>query len=217
MRVFEANGSAHGSGWYAYDPQTATGVYAAACDVDGDGRDEVITAPGSGGGPHVRVFREDGSVVAEYMVYNPAFLGGVRVACADFDGDGRGDIVTAPGPGGGPHVKVFRLDGSMIGEFMAFDPAATMGVYVSAGRLSNGTPAVVVGAGEGAGPHVRLLRSNGVLISQYFVYQFGSAGVRPGIIGGSGGESYVSGGPGVAPYVLAKESDGDPMRGVLGR
>jgi hypothetical protein len=55
----------------------------------------------------------------------------VRVAVADVDGDGFGDIITAPGVTGGPDGRVFdvatliRLD-----EFMAFDPTMTNGVFV---------------------------------------------------------------------------------------
>lgn len=59
-----------------------------------DGRVDIITAPGTGGGPHVVIF-----------AYDPEFRGGVYVATGDVTGDGIPDLVVAAGPGGGPHVK----------------------------------------------------------------------------------------------------------------
>src|SRR5262249_41770706 len=54
----------------------------------------------------------------------PGFLGGVRTAQADFNGDGYPEVVVAAGPGGGPHVKVY--DGktlAVLGSFMVYDPS----------------------------------------------------------------------------------------------
>src|SRR5205814_2036186 len=88
--------------FYAYDPKFAGGVTVAAGDLNGDGHAEVITGVASRGAPQVTVF--DGAVAgAELVNYNAAtaaFLGGVRVAAADVDGDGKADLITAIGPGG---------------------------------------------------------------------------------------------------------------------
>ena len=62
----------------------------------------------------------------------PGFLGGVTVAVKDVTSDGRGDIITGAGPGGGPHVKEFDgVSGTTLGSFFAFDPAFHGGVFVA--------------------------------------------------------------------------------------
>src|SRR5262249_896879 len=78
---------------------------------------------GKGGGPHVRVQETvTGRFIADFMAYDTVFRGGVRVANADVNGDGVADIITAPGPGGGPHVKVFDgTDLHLLYSFMAYD------------------------------------------------------------------------------------------------
>ena len=93
----------------------------AAGDVDGDGRADIITGAGPGGGPHVRVFSGvDLHELASFYAFDPTFAGGVSVAAGDIDGDGHSDIITGAGPGsgeaditaellgsGGPEVRIF--------------------------------------------------------------------------------------------------------------
>ncbi len=40
--------------------------------------------------------------------YDPRFIGGVRVAAGDINGDATADIITGAATAGGPHVKVFN-------------------------------------------------------------------------------------------------------------
>ena len=99
----------------------------------------MITGADAGGGPHVRVFDgRTGAVLREFFAYAPAFTGGVRVAAGDVTGDGRADIITAPGPGGGGEVRIFDgVTGVPVGSPTASQPPAAGGLFVSTAVLEN--------------------------------------------------------------------------------
>ncbi len=156
----------------AYTPGFTGGVYVASGNVDGIPGDEIITGAGAGGGPHVRVFKTDGSVVGGFMAFDPAFPGGVRVATADIDGDGIDEIVAGAGPGGGPHVRIFDIAGRAKGSFFAYAEGFQGGVHVASvprdPANASSREYVVTGAGEGGGPHVRILEPNGAQVGSFF-------------------------------------------------
>ena len=195
----------------AYTPGFRGGVYVASGNVDGLPGDEIITGPGPGGGPHVRVLDSAGRELGGFFAYTTSFSGGVRVAAGDVDGDGVDEIVTAPGPGGGPHVRAFRLDGTEVGGFMAYSPLFGSGVYV--GTLSQGVgnrALIVTGAGEGGGPHVRVMTAAGTERAGFFA-GFPNVGVRVagGRLRGQDPEDILlTGGPRSLSVVKLARSDG---------
>jgi FG-GAP repeat protein len=134
----------------AYDPGFQGGVFVAVGDVNGDGYADVITGAGESGAPHVKVFSgADLSVLYSFFAYAPQFTGGVRVAAGDVDGDGRADIVTAPGPGAAPLIHVFSGSGLVtLASFFAYAPDFTDGVFVAAGDVDgDGAADVITGGG----------------------------------------------------------------------
>ncbi len=260
VRLVNTDGSVRG-GFLAYDVGFRGGVRVAVGDVTGDGRVDVVTAPGPGGGPDVRVFdpttgqllrsfapydpdfrggvnvdvgRLDGrdvivtgagisggphviafdgptlSPVTSFFAYEAGFIGGVTVAVGDVLGDGRGQIVTGAGVGGGPHVKVFDADGRERRSFFAYGESFTGGVVVAAGDVAGlGRDAIVTGAGPGGGPQVNVFDArSGNAVSSFFAYgDTFRGGVAVAVIEGGPGNADtlvtgagIGGGPQVNVY-----------------
>ncbi|MCA9072542.1 MAG: VCBS repeat-containing protein, partial [Planctomycetaceae bacterium] len=94
------------------------GVRVAVGNVGGDGRDELIAGAGPGGSPHVRIYgssdgdaqvsdEANGGLRDQFFAYGTNFTGGVYVASGSAAPNNRDVVITGPGAGGGPHVKVF--------------------------------------------------------------------------------------------------------------
>jgi hypothetical protein len=172
IRVFDGRTGALVREFYAYNGAFTGGVWVAVGDVNGDGFADIITGADAGGGPHVEVWSgKDGSLLMSFLAYDAAFTGGVRVAAGDVNGDGRADIITAPGAGGGPHVEVFSgATGALFRAFMAYDPRFSGGVFVAAGDTNGDHRAdIITGMGAGGPPLVQVYSGadNSVLHSFY--------------------------------------------------
>jgi hypothetical protein len=140
------------SRFLAYAATFRGGVHVAAGDLNGDGKTEIITGAGPGGGPQVRIFDLKGNLISQFFAYDSHFRGGVSVAVADVDGDGRAEIITGAGPGGGPQVRIFNADGTVKYQFFAYGTYSRTGINVAAGDINgNGSSAVAVGPATAAG------------------------------------------------------------------
>jgi len=150
----------------AFEGSYTGGVFLAAGDFNGDGRDEVIVTPDQGGGARVKVLSLNGNAMTTvadfYGINDPAFRGGARAAVGDINGDGTPDLVVAAGFGGGPRVSI--IDGKSVltgnrtnigGDFFAFEQGLRNGVYITVGDVNgDGYGDLVFGAGPGGGPRV---------------------------------------------------------------
>lgn len=175
----------------------------------------------AGGGPHVRVFQSGRAEdFHDFLAYDPDFRGGVRLALGDVDGDGIRDVITAPGPGGVPVVRVFNgRDYSLLTEFYAFDPGVLNGVYVATADITHsGRAEIVCGVGEGGAPVVRVFEgATGRQLVEFGAYERGFRGgvrVATGDVNGDGVADIVTA-PGPGRAALIRAFDGRSPSNVL--
>jgi len=216
VRVYDAGSGQVVDSFPAYASDFSGGVRVAFGDVNGDGIPDVVTAPGGGGGPNVRVFSgRDGSLIDSFFAFEPSFVGGTTVAVAALAGNGRDQVIVGAGEGGGPRVRVFdATDSTLLRDFFAYDPSFRGGVNVAGGDFGGTGPAVVAGAGSGGGPVVEVFRYSDLqLVSSFFAYDpslRGGVSVAAGDLSGNGTDDVVTG-PGTdAPNVRVF----DPVRNV---
>lgn len=96
------------------------------------------------------------------------FTGGVRVAAGDVKGDGRADVVTGAGPGGGSNVTVYELvngQPQVLQSYFAFDMHITAGLFVGAGDVDGDGHADVIAGTDALGPgDLRFVNRPGVAV-----------------------------------------------------
>lgn len=170
VRVFDMQGQPINQ-FFAFASHLRTGMNIAVVDVDGDGSDEVIATAMAGAGPQVRIFNAAGEVESQFWAYPATFRGGINLTTGDVDGDGTLEMIVAPASAGGPQIRVFDYDGSVVAQFLAYAGTVRGGYMLDTGDMNNdGTADIIVAPGEGLGPQVATFTYSGDLIKRFFAY-----------------------------------------------
>lgn len=152
----------------AYNSNFQGGVRVETFDVNQDGQTDIITAPGPGGGPHIRVFDIDGNIVHQFFAYDDNFTGGVEVEADYVTPVGDGTIVTAPGAGHEPLIRIFDPDGNVVHEFLAYASSMQAGIHVAVADIDNdGEKEIITLPYDGT--DLRVYNWLGVLEKQYLL------------------------------------------------
>lgn len=146
VRIFDTQGNLVHAGCFPYAPEFRGGVNVGVGDLNGDDRMEIVVAAGFGGGPHIRILNNQCEVVNPgFFAFNEQLRIGVNMAVGDLNGDGNAEIIAASGPGGGPHVRVFNKNGTLLSAgFFAYAESDRSGVLVSTADIDqDGTDEIV--------------------------------------------------------------------------
>ena len=100
--------------------------------IAGNGNGRVLAyGAATGRSSAVTVIKEGQSAATTFSPYG-SFMGGSSVTLIDWDVDGQEEVVVGAGPGGGPHVKIFSLEGELEGDFLAHGPQYDHGIFARA-------------------------------------------------------------------------------------
>ncbi len=164
-RIFNGKGEVKRTGFFAYDDSARGGSRVLVTDLDHNGIKERIVADTT----WITITSGD-RTIAHFAPYGTVYKLGMSLAVGNVDGDARLEIVTGAGRGGGPHVRMFQIDGTALGSFFAYDKKFTGGISVAVGDVNaDGKDEIVTGPGRGGGPQVRIFTPAGKSIGAGFV------------------------------------------------
>lgn len=164
---------APGKSFMAYAPNLRSGWNVAVGNVLGDEAEEIITGTGEGMGPQIMIYDRDGETLGNFFAYSSSLRTGVRLATGDLDGDGYDEILTVPGPGAVPHIRIFNGSGNVDvnAGFFALDGKFKGGAFIASGQVNGtGDDDIVVAAGKGGGAQVTVHNASGTTIANFFAY-----------------------------------------------
>ena len=132
IKIFSPDGKVV-SQFFAFDPSIVGGFKIAVADAYSSlgQTNQIIVASGQGQIPYIHIFDYQGNLNSEFFAYNVNFKGGINVAAADLDNDGQAEIIAGAGPGGGPHLMLYKNDGSLLKAFYTDKKTLTQGVNVA--------------------------------------------------------------------------------------
>lgn len=139
--------------------------------IDNTSIPNIVTAPGPGASPYIRLFTEGGILTQEFLAYSNSFKGGVHLAVGNVDSDDDYEMITVPRSHGGPHVRIFDKTGNLKGQFFAYDSSYRGGLQVTTGDVTgDGIDEIIIGLGSNAEPRVKIFTMKGELLSEFMAY-----------------------------------------------
>ncbi len=156
----------------AYTPRFRGGLRVSTVDFDGNGTAEIITGAGATGGPEVRTYTGSGQFLSSFYAYTSKFRGGVDVAGVSAMNGTPGWIVTSPGNGGGPDVRVYNQFGTLRSSSYAGESSFRGGLHVSTAiDVTTSQPTIFTVPATGGAGLIRSFSLDGVPGQTWSIYE----------------------------------------------
>lgn len=174
VRVFSNDGTLRAQ----FSPYSENvGANIAVCDLNGDGQQEIVTAPGKGAKPLIRIFTGTGKAAlspSQFYALDKKFTGGARLACADFNADGKAEIAVAGGPGSNGAVFLYTAAGVRTAKFFPFGKSFRGGFVMAAGIFPQSTAFSLLLGSQSGKTRVGVYTAQGTTLLKPF-FPFGKA------------------------------------------
>lgn len=145
------------------------------------------------------------------------FKGSASIAVGNVDPNSAGyELVVAPGPGGGPNVRVYSAAGKFLFGFFAYAQGFRGGLDIATADVdANGVDEIVTAAGRGGGGEIRIFTGRGKVSRIFYPYnrftgEIYLAGAN--VSGDERDEIIVSPGRGGGPEVRILNGQGKLLR-----
>ena len=176
VRLIDPATGANRATAYAFEPTFKTGVLTAMGDLEDDGKQEVVAVSGYGRTAELVVLRQEVSSTGvvtlvkdpRYSIqpFGPTYRGGLSLAVADFDGDGKDDVAVGKSIGAG-EIRLYQSTPTaaqpltFLRSFTATIPGSVAGVRLAAADFGTFTGGKVTDAAKLDGKAELLVASAG--------------------------------------------------------
>lgn len=151
----------------AYDSKFTGGVSVAVGDLDGDGTLEIVTSPGKGSVPQVKIFDEDGKNTFSFNAYDSSNKNGLTVMVADTDLNGESEIITIPGLSSSSQLKRFDHKGNLLATIQAYETSFLGGVSVALGDIDGKSGLEIIATSLGGrATTIRTFTPSGTMLTE---------------------------------------------------
>lgn len=151
VRIFNMQGEYLGLDFWPFASYERGGVSVATANVDGEGADEIIMGVQRFGHGWIKVYKAESErpILAEFIGFPLTYKGGINVAGADLDGDGKDEVLAAANGNGGPDVRAFWIDSTYFGHFFPYPENFRGGVFIATGDPDgDGVDDILTGPGR---------------------------------------------------------------------